>query len=229
MTLLDFPGHVACTVFLSACDFRCPFCHNFDLACGKEEPVMDDEELLSFLKKREGLLDGVAFTGGEPCLHKDLPELIRKIRDLGFPVKLDTNGYHPDMVKKLIDEELVDYFAMDIKNSPEKYASTCGIESVDMGKIEESIKLIMNEAKDYEFRTTCIDELHEAADFEAMGQMIKGAKRYFLQAFTDRESVPFGNLHAPTYEKMLEYADISRKYVQFADLRGIDENTQDIE
>ena len=109
MTLLDFPGHVACTVFLSGCDFRCPFCHNFDLACGKEAPLMDDVELLKFLKTRTELLDGVAFTGGEPCLHKELPELIKKIRELGFPVKVDTNGYHPEMIKTLIDGSLVDY------------------------------------------------------------------------------------------------------------------------
>ena len=229
MTLLDFPGHVACTVFLSGCDFRCPFCHNFDLACGKEAPLMDDAELLKFLKTRMGLLDGVAFTGGEPCLHKELPELIKKIRNLGFSVKVDTNGYHPEMIKTLIDGSLVDYFAMDIKNSREKYARTCGIDTVDMGKIEKSIDLIMREAPDYEFRTTCIDELHEVSDFEDMGSMIKGAKRYFLQAFTDRESVPFGNLHAPEYEKMLEFSDISRKYADIVEIRGMDENAQDIE
>lgn len=229
MTLLDFPGHVACTVFLSGCDFRCPFCHNFDLACGKEAPLMDDAELLKFLKTRRDLLDGVAFTGGEPCLHKELPELIKNIRELGFQVKVDTNGYHPEMIKTLIDGSLADYFAMDIKNSREKYARTCGIDSVDMGRIEESIDLIMTEAADYEFRTTCINELHDASDFEDMGSMIKGAKRYFLQAFTDRESVPFGNLHAPEYEKMLEFSDISRKYADIVEIRGMDKNAQDIE
>ena len=229
MTLLDFPGHVACTVFLSGCDFRCPFCHNFDLACGKEAPLMDDVELLKFLKTRTELLDGVAFTGGEPCLHKELPELIKKIRELGFPVKVDTNGYHPEMIKTLIDGYLVDYFAMDIKNSREKYARTCGTDAVDMGNIEDSIELIKAQAPDYEFRTTCIDELHEVSDFEDMGSMIKGAKRYFLQAFTDRESVPFGNLHAPEYKKMLEFSDISRKYADIVEMRGMDKNAQDIE
>ena len=229
MTLLDFPGHVACTVFLGSCDFRCPFCHNFELACGNEKPVMTEDELITFLEGRTSLLDGVAFTGGEPCLHKDLPELIKKIRAMGYPVKLDTNGYHPEMVEMLIDEKLVDYIAMDIKNSGEKYAMTCGIPSVDMEKIGRSIDLIMNRAKDYEFRTTCVAELHEAEDFEKMGEMIKGAKKYFLQAFTDRESVPFGNLHAPSYEKMAEFAEISRKYALNVELRGIDKNTQDIE
>ena len=121
MTLLDFPGRVACTVFLGGCDFRCPFCHNFELADGSASPVMDEEELLQFLRKRQGLLDGVAFTGGEPCLHKDLPALMRRIRELGFAVKLDTNGYHPALLREILDEGLIDYAAMDIKNTPEKY------------------------------------------------------------------------------------------------------------
>ena len=120
MTLLDFPERVACTVFLNGCDLRCPFCHNFELVDGSAEPVMDEEELLSFLKKRQGLLDGVAITGGEPCLHRDLPDLIRGIRDLGYAVKLDTNGLHPDMLDSLISGGMIDYAAMDIKNSPEK-------------------------------------------------------------------------------------------------------------
>ena len=123
MTLLDFPGRVACTVFLGLCDFRCPYCHNFELVDGTARPVMDEEELLAFLQKRQGLLDGVAVTGGEPCLHRDLPELLRRIRALGFAVKLDTNGFHPQMLRLLLEEGLVDYVAMDIKNSPEKKMS----------------------------------------------------------------------------------------------------------
>ena len=127
MTLLDFPGRVACTVFLNGCDFRCPFCHNYDLACGTAEPVMEEAELLTFLDKRRGLLDGVAVTGGEPCLHRDLPDLLGKIRKIGLAVKLDTNGAHPGMLRTLMEEGLLDYVAMDIKNSPEKYAETCGV------------------------------------------------------------------------------------------------------
>ena len=222
MTLLDFPGHVACTVFLGGCDFRCPYCHNFELADGTAKPVMDEEEFLSFLKKRQGLLDGVAITGGEPCLYKDLPELVKKIRELGFMVKLDTNGYHPQLLKQILDEKLIDYAAMDIKNSPEKYAVTCGVESVDMDTIRTSINLLMESGIDYEFRTTVVEEFHEAADFEEMGKMIRGAKRYFLQSFTDRDSVPFGNLHAPSKESLEQYLSIMKKYVPDSAIRGVE-------
>ncbi len=222
MTLLDFPGHVACTVFLGGCDFRCPYCHNFELADGTAKPVMDEEEFLSFLKKRQGLLDGVAITGGEPCLYKDLPELVKKIRELGFMVKLDSNGYHPQLLKQILDEKLIDYAAMDIKNSPEKYAVTCGVESVDMNTIRTSINLLMESGIDYEFRTTVVEEFHEAADFEEMGKMIRGAKRYFLQSFTDRDSVPFGNLHAPSKESLEQYLSIMKKYVPDSAIRGVE-------
>lgn len=222
MTLLDFPGCVACTVFLGGCDFRCPFCHNFELVDGTAKPVMDDEELIKFLESRKGLLEGVAITGGEPCLNKDLPELIKKIRAAGYRVKLDTNGYHPEMLKKILDEKLVDYVAMDIKNSEEKYPLTCGLEKIDMDIIKKSISLLMNSDTEYEFRTTVIEELHEAGDFEKMGAMIKGAKRYFLQRFTDRDTVPYGNLSAPSFDKMYEYEKIAKKYVADTQLRGVE-------
>ena len=129
MTLLDFPGRVACTVFLGGCDFRCPYCHNFELVTGEAKPLMDDEELFAFLEKRHGLLDGVAITGGEPCMNPGLPDLLRRIREMGFMTKLDTNGYHPEVLEKILEEGLVDYVAMDIKNSPEKYAETVGLVS----------------------------------------------------------------------------------------------------
>lgn len=222
MTLLDFPGVVSCTIFLGGCDFRCPFCHNFELIDGTAQPVMDDGELIEFLRSRKALLDGVAITGGEPLLHKDLPELIRKIRAEGYKVKLDTNGYHPDLLREILEEGIVDYVAMDIKNCEEKYALTCGLDEIDMGKIKESISLLMNGSTDYEFRTTVVDELHEEADFEKIGEMIKGAKHYFLQRFTDRDSVPFGNLSAPSFEKMRKYADISRNFVINTELRGVE-------
>ena len=222
MTLLDFPGKVACTVFLGGCDFRCPFCHNFELADGSASPIMDDEELLAFLKKRQGLLDGVAFTGGEPCLHKDLPDLMRKIRELGFAVKLDTNGNHPQLLKAILDEGLVDYVAMDIKNTPEKYAVTCGLEKIDMEPIKESIDLLKNSGIDFEFRTTVVDEFHKAEDFYGIGELIRGADRYFLQCFTDRDSVPFGDLHAPSKEAMETYADIAKQFVPSTEIRGMD-------
>ena len=222
MTLLDFPGHVACTVFLGGCDFRCPFCHNYELVDGSAPAIMDDAELFAFLEKRRGLLDGVAITGGEPCLRPDLPVLLRRIKAMGFGVKLDTNGTHPALLKAMLDEGLVDYVAMDIKNCPEKYAQTVGLEAVDLAPIRESVRLLMNGQTDYEFRTTVVAELHEVCDFEAIGPWIAGAKRYFLQCFTDRDSVPFDNLHAPTPEQLRHYAEILRRFVPDTQVRGVD-------
>ena len=222
MTLLDYPGRVACTVFLNGCDFRCPFCHNFDLACGKAPAVMESEELLAFLEKRKGLLDGVAFTGGEPLLSTGLTDLLDRIRQMGFKIKLDTNGYHPDRLRQVLEEQMVDYVAMDIKNSPEKYALTAGVASVDMGRIMDSISILRESDVDYEFRTTVVKELHEASDFEKMGEMIRGAGHYFLQPFVDRDSVPYENLSAPSPEQMRAFAAIARKYVQETVLRGIE-------
>ena len=260
MTLLDYPGHVACTVFLNGCDWRCPFCHNYELAEGKSPAVMDDTELLAFLAKRTGLLDGVAITGGEPCLYKELPDLFRRIRALGYGIKLDTNGLHPELLRELLDENLVDYVAMDIKNSPAKYAVTAGVEAVDLEKVRESIGLLMEhyakrnagpaeestgdpgsagaagsagdsesagvtgvkQGFDFEFRTTVVKEFHEAADFEEIGKFIEGAPHYFLQCFTDRDTVPFGNLHAPSKDDLTEYAAIAGKYVKHVGIRGVD-------
>ena len=222
MTLLDFPGRVACTVFFGGCDMRCPFCHNAELLDGTAPSVMDDVELLAFLKKRRGLLDGVAITGGEPLLQKDLPELARKIRDLGYPVKLDTNGTHPDRLEKMIADGLVQYAAMDIKNSPDRYAETSGIPGLDLGPIRESASLLMEGRTDYEFRTTVVAELHDERSFEQIGQWIRGARRYYLQKFTDRETVPFGGLHAPGDEQMHRWAEIVRAYVPATELRGVE-------
>ena len=222
MTLLDFPGHVACTVFLGGCDLRCPFCHNFELADGSAPAVMDDKELLKFLSRRQGLLDGVAITGGEPCLRPDLPELLKAVRDLGFKTKLDTNGFHPELLKRLLSEGLVDYTAVDIKNSAAKYAVTSGLQELDLRPLQETVSLLIGGDADYEFRTTVVKEFHEASDFEEIGKLILGAKRYFLQCFTDRDSVPFEGLHAPSREDLQGYAEIARRYVPDTFIRGID-------
>ena len=222
MTLLDFPGRVACTVFLAGCDFRCPFCLNYDLACGKSPAVMESEELFAFLKKRQGLLDGVAVTGGEPCLHPGLHDLMTKIRSLGYAIKLDTNGYHPELLERLFREDLVDYVAMDIKNSPEKYAETVGRDSLDLTPIRKSIDLLMRSRTPFEFRTTVVAEFHEASDFEKIGKMIEGAPLYFLQCFTDRDTVPYENLHAPSAKELRLYAEIAGRYVGCAAVRGVD-------
>lgn len=222
MTLLDYPGHVACTVFTGGCDYRCPFCHNFELAEGKAPAIMDSDELLSFLSKRTGLLDGVAITGGEPTLAKGLPDLLARIHELGFATKLDTNGAHPDVLGRILEEGLADYVAMDIKNSPAKWAQTVGLTSVDLAPVRESIALIMHTAPDYEFRTTVVEQLHDEDDVRAMGEMIEGAKAYFLQAFTDRDTVPFAGFTAPTPERLRAFADIARTFVANTQLRGVD-------
>jgi pyruvate formate lyase activating enzyme len=222
MTLLDFPGRVACTVFTGFCDMRCPFCHNYELVDGTAPAIMTSDELFSFLSKRKGLLDGVAITGGEPCLNEELPDLLRTIREMGFQTKLDTNGNHPEMLKRILDEGLIDYAAMDVKNSRAKYAVTIGLNRFDTKNIEESIDLLKHADIDYEFRTTVVHELHEDADFEEIGQMISGAKRYFLQCFTDRDTVPFGNLSAPSPEDLERYAEIVCKYVPNTQIRGVE-------
>ncbi|MBP3279382.1 MAG: anaerobic ribonucleoside-triphosphate reductase activating protein [Butyrivibrio sp.] len=221
MTLLDYPGYVACTVFLNGCDFRCPYCHNFELVDGTAQALMDDEEFFAFLGKRKGLLDGVCISGGEPLLHKDIDDFIRRIREMGFKVKLDTNGYHPDMLKKLIDEGLLDYIAMDIKNSFAKYAVTTGAPNINTSIIKKSISIIMNSGVDYEFRTTVAGGLHQADDFEQIGAMIPDAKAYYLQQFTMRDTVPDRELYSPSAEEMDTFLKIVKKHVDSAQLRGV--------
>ena len=222
MTLLDYPGRVACTVFLGGCDFRCPFCHNFNLVEGPLPEAISEGEFFAFLAKRRGLLDGVAITGGEPCLRRDLPEFAARIREAGFPVKLDTNGYQPQMLQRLLDEGLVDYVAMDVKNSPAKYARTAGLPEVDVERIGRSIELLKRAQVPCEFRTTVVRELHDAADFEEMGSWISGAERYFLQPFVSRDAVPDRSLSAPDADDMRLFADIAARYVEHVEVRGQD-------
>ena len=223
MTLLDFPGKVACTVFLGGCDLRCPFCHNAELIDGTAPAVMDSAELLAFLQKRKGLLEGVAVTGGEPLLREaELTELAERIRDLGYPLKLDTNGTHPERLREMTERGLVSYVAMDIKNAPERYAETCGLEKIDLAPVRESVSLLMEGKTDYEFRTTVVAELHDEESFRGIGRWIAGARRYYLQKFTDRETVPFEGFHAPADETMRQYREIARVYVESTELRGVD-------
>ena len=219
LTLLDYPGKVACTVFFGGCNFRCPFCHNWELLDGSYPAQMEEAELLAFLEKRRGMMEGVCITGGEPLLSGEILPLLEKIRALGYSIKIDTNGSFPDRLKEIIDAGLTDYVAMDIKNSPEKYAETAGGFS-NMEKIRQSIALLMNSGVDYEFRTTVVDELHCEADFRGMGELIRGAGKWYLQKFRDRDTVPFEGFHAPEADKVRIYADIMREYVKNAEIRG---------
>ena len=227
LTLLDFPGRVACTVFLGGCNFRCPFCHNSELLGADAEEFMKAEELLAFLKSRVGILDGVCITGGEPTLQKDLPDLLRAIKEMGYLIKLDTNGYRPEVLKALVEEGLVDYVAMDIKNSPERYAITCGLESIDLVPIEESMKFLMKGTVDYEFRTTVVKPLHDEEAIGSLGDWLlnlvpgRRAKALYLQPFVDRDTVAVAGLLPPTAEEMHEYKGFLEGCAQTVELRGI--------
>ena len=220
MTLLDFPGRLACTVFTEGCNLRCPFCHNATLVSGGGEGLSVDA-LLSFLKKRQGMLEGVCLTGGEPLCQEGLADLIRKIRALGYAVKLDTNGTSPRALAALIDEGLLDYVAMDVKNSREKYAKTIGLPTVPAG-IFESVSLLLSGRVPYEFRTTVVEELHEPADFAAIGEWIRGADRYFLQMFRDSGDILGEGMSAPHPEKMRACLAAVLPYIPTAELRGVD-------
>lgn len=222
MTLLDYPGKVACTVFLGGCDFRCPFCHNGELVLSPAPAEMDQEELLAFLKKRRGLLDGVCITGGEPLLRPDLRQLLEAIKALDYSVKLDTNGSHPVALRVLAEQSLVDYVAMDVKNSPARYPETVGVPELDLGPIRESVAFLLEGTVDYEFRTTVVRELHDADSFRAIGPWLAGAKRYFLQSFVDRDTVIREGLHPWDRETLQTFADLVRPWVPSVELRGVE-------
>ena len=228
MTLLDYPGKVACTVFLQGCNFRCPFCHNSGLLDMAGEEYMTPEDLIGFLRKRKGLLDGVCITGGEPTLQPGLVELAEQIKAEGFLLKLDTNGSRPKVLKELIDRGLVDYVAMDIKNCPDRYGETVGVPRISLEGIEESIRLLMQGKVAYEFRTTVMDELHGNAEMEGIGawlQQLGGGEkpeRFFLQPYADRESVLAPGLHTPAKEKLLEMAEILAPYAKTVEIRALD-------
>ena len=221
MTLLDYPGKVACTVFLGGCNFRCPFCHNSELLDVNAPAIMDDTELLDFLKTRTGILDGVVVTGGEPTLRPELPEFLEKIRGLGFKIKLDTTGNQPEVLKKLATAGLVDYVAMDVKNSRKRYGETVGIPGFKTDKVDESIRFLLEGKVEYEFRTTVVKQFHDRDSFVDIAEWISGADRYFLQGFVDRETVPFAGLEPRSEDEMKEYMQIVQPYVGLAELRGM--------
>lgn len=227
VTLLDYPEHIACTIFLGHCNLRCPFCHNMELVTNPEHfPTYTIQDIISFLKERKGRLNGVAITGGEPLLNTDIVDLLKPIKELGYPIKLDTNGFFPDMIEKLIDEKLVDKFAMDIKSGFTNYLKVCGINEntkIDNWQehIKKSIELLMNKALDYEFRTTCVKNLHTDDDFYEIKEMIKGAKNYFLQDYKsapDMEELPFSPF---SKDELMHFADIVRDSVENIEIRGI--------
>lgn len=199
LTLLDFPGRTAATIFTHGCNFRCPFCHNAGLVVRPSVTRVEESELLSFLEKRKKLLDGVCITGGEPLLQKDIADFIRKVRDIGYAVKLDTNGAFPDKLCELIDEGLLDFVAMDIKNSPEKYAATAGIPQDIVVQVQKSVDLLLQNRVEFEFRTTVTGNLHTVEDMTRIGEWIQGAKRYYLQPFKDSGDIVAGSAAAADF------------------------------
>ncbi len=222
LTLLDYPGRVACTVFTGGCNFRCPFCHNASLVIPERMAHDSSEEtVLTFLKKRQGILDGVAVTGGEPLLHKDIDEFLKKVKDLGYQIKLDTNGSFPDRLIELCKAGLVDRVAMDIKNSPELYEKTVGAK-VNTADIERSKDFLLSGTVDYEFRTTTVKGLHTAESIKEAAKWISGAKEYYLQQFKDSGDIlAIGGLGAFNEEEMERLREAAAEFVPAAELRGV--------
>ena len=222
LTLLDYPGHVACTLFTAGCNFRCPFCHNASLVThiGDSEHY-SEEFVLDYLSKRKGIIDGVCITGGEPLLHDGLEDFIKKVKDMDYLVKLDTNGYLPDRLIRLVDNGLVDYVAMDIKNSKEKYILSAGIDSLDITQIEKSVSFLLENHIEYEFRTTVVNELHTLRDIQSAAEWISGAQKYFLQSFTDSGDLICDNLSAVETQTIKMMQEVASKYVKNVEIRGI--------
>ena len=222
LTLLDFPGTVACTVFTVGCNLRCPFCHNPALVFNPPEDMrISEDDFFAFLKKRQGILDGVAITGGEPLLHADIGEFIAKIKSMGYKVKLDTNGTFPDRLEKILAEGNVDYVAMDLKNTFDKYAETVGITGFDVSLIKRSIRVIMDSGVDHEFRTTVVSPLHESGDFAQIAKQVEGTEKYFLQSFVDSGNLLNGEgLSEMPHEELEKALENAKKIIPQSKIRG---------
>ena len=221
LSLVDFDNHIAATVFTGGCNFRCPYCHNAPLVLDPAgQGALSEEYIFDYLKKRKGVLQGVAITGGEPTLMPDLKEFILKVRDLGYEVKLDSNGTRPDVLATFIEEKIVDYIAMDIKNSKERYAETVDVENFDLSPVEESVKLLKKGNVEYEFRTTLVKEFISADDIRGIADWLAGAKRYFLQHFKDSGNCIREDLHEVDEKTAEEWKTIAEKKIARVALRG---------
>ena len=225
-TLLDFPGHVAATIFTGGCNFRCPFCQNGELVTNPQDwQAVTEDEVLAFLKKRKGILQGLCITGGEPTLQPDLEAFIRQVKDLGYLVKLDTNGYRPDVLKSLLGQGLLDYVAMDVKACRENYAKVAGVPGLEISKIEESVALLIHQdVIPYEFRTTVVKGLHDPQEFEQIGKWLSGAKALYLQCYRESDNVLEKNvpMEAFTAEELESMAQMARKYIAMVEIRGVE-------
>lgn len=222
LTILDYPGKVACIIFTPGCNFRCPFCHNAALVTHiDKDTYINEDEVLSYLKKRQGILDGVVITGGEPLLQDGIEEFIGKIKDLGYFVKLDTNGSFPEKLIFLVENGLVDYVAMDIKNSKAKYMTTIGMDNIDMMSIEKSVDFLLQNKVDYEFRTTIVDGFHTLQDIQDIVVWIKGAHKYFLQNFVDSGDLIKAGLEPVSVDLLKEMKKKATEIIPNVEIRGI--------
>lgn len=239
-TLLDYPHHVAATVFTGGCNFRCPFCHNSDLVLHPDSaPAISEEEIFAHLKKRQNILDGVCISGGEPTLNADLEDFIRRIRELDYKIKLDTNGYFPDILTRLCDRGLIDYVAMDIKHTPEKYNLICGAHNFDISRIYASVDYLKSRPVSYEFRTTLIKEWHTTEDIQCLGEWLRGADAYYLQPYRESENILMkklplqqelvsNGLHAHDRETLVSYVELLKPMIFNTAIRGVDESESDV-
>lgn len=220
MTLLDYPGHLASTIFLGHCNFRCPYCHNSTLLTPTDHTVpISLDSILTYLEKRRSVLQGVCISGGEPTLQKELPQLLSSIKSMGYLTKLDTNGTNPTMIQHLLQENLLDMVAMDIKHTPEKYAQTIGVPSFDMPPVLKSIALLKQSNLSYEFRTTLVKEYHTLEDMPVLGELLRGNSRYYLQNYKDGPTVLQPGLHGFTPEELEVYQKLLLPYVPNTFLR----------
>ena len=221
-TLLDYPGLVAATIFTGACNFRCPYCHNADLVLNpSSQPIIPEDEILSHLRKRKGITQGVCITGGEPTLQKDLKDFIKKLKELDLKVKLDSNGYKPEVLKDLVKDNLLDYIAMDVKAPLDEYDVIAGVK-LDTSKLKESIDFLIAGDLPFEFRTTVIKDFHTRESFEKISELIKGAKNYYLQGYIDSPNVIQPGLTSYTYEEMQEFLPIFEGKVEHVEIRGVE-------
>lgn len=222
-TLLDYPGHVAATIFVGGCNMRCPFCHNSELVLNENKlDLISEKELFAFLEKRQGILEGICITGGEPTLYTDLEVMIRRIREYGYLVKLDTNGYNPEVLKQLIDKKLLNYVAMDIKGAPANYQKASGLGAIDLTKISTSVQLLKESNVDSEFRTTVVKGIHKEEEFHEIGKWLMGAKAYYLQAYRENENVMEKGYESFSKQVMKNMEKIAKQYVDRVEIRGMD-------